>query len=382
MLFTQSLRKELFAAASAVFITLLTLVLTVSLVRILGQAATGRADPTAILLLIVLSSLSYLPILLALTAFISVLLVMTRLYRDSEMVVWFASGVSLQQFIRPVLFFVLPFVVLIWLFSLLLAPWANQQMQELRAIYEQRDDMARVSPGRFIESATTDRVFFVDGYDALRRTVSNVFVVLREPTPQGERVSVLTSSGGEIEMRNGERYVVLKRGRRYQGAPGSAQYSVMEFERYAVRMEQRSLVLPAPGVQGGTMTAQQLLTEPSPTARAQLVYRIGQGLLALNLALLAIPLSFVNPRAGRSANLLFALLLYIIYSNLLSLSESLVLRERLEFWLGLSALHVSVALISALMIWRRQSIGGLNPFSLRRIQKPIITDAPAHQASP
>jgi lipopolysaccharide export system permease protein len=205
MLFTQSLRKELFAAASAVFITLLTIVLTVSLVRILGQAAAGRADPAAILLLIVLSSLNYLPVLLALTAFISVLLVMTRLYRDSEMVVWFASGVSLQQFIHPVLFFVLPFVVLIWLFSLLVAPWANQQVQELRAIYEQRDDMARVSPGRFIESASTGRVFFVDGYDVQRRTVNNVFVVLREPTAKGERVSVLAAKGGEIEIRNGER---------------------------------------------------------------------------------------------------------------------------------------------------------------------------------
>ena len=368
MLFTQSLRKELFAAASAVFITLLTIVLTVSLVRILGQAAAGRADPAAILLLIVLSSLNYLPVLLALTAFISVLLVMTRLYRDSEMVVWFASGVSLRQFIRPVLFFVLPFVVLIWLFSLLVAPWANQQVQELRAIYEQRDDMARVSPGRFIESASTGRVFFVDGYDAQRRTVNNVFVVLREPLPQGERVSVLVSKGGEIETRHGERYVVLNQGRRYQGAPGSAEYSVMEFERYAVRMEQHSLVLPQPGVQGGTMTAQQLLIESSPTARAQLVYRIGQGLLALNLALLAIPLSFVNPRAGRSANLLFALLLYIVYTNLLSLSESLVFRERLDFWLGLLALHVGVFLISAFMIWRRQTTGSLNLFSWRRVR--------------
>ncbi len=365
MLFTQSLRKELFASASAVFVTLLTIVLTVSLVRILGQAAAGRADPAAILLLIGLGSLNALPILLSLTVFIAVLLVVGRMYKDSEMSVWFASGVSLTQFLLPVLRFAAPFAVVLLLFSLFIAPWASQQVSELRTRYEQRDDVSRVAPGRFIESSDAQRVFFVETYDEQQRTVTNVFAAAKEMTPQGEKVSVLMASSGRVEIRDGERYVVLEAGRRYEAIPGAVQYSLMQFDRYALRLESPHFRFQPPGADRRMQSAQQLFKDRSPAAQGELLRRLGGVLMLLNLACLAVPLAFVNPRAGRSANLLFALLLYVIYNNFVSFSSTQVSSGKVSLALGLLAVHGAVLLLSWLLVLRAQSAARLNPLAWR-----------------
>jgi lipopolysaccharide export system permease protein len=78
--------------------------------------------------------------------------------------------------------------------------------------------------------------------------------------------------------------------------------------------------------------------------RGELLWRIGMPVSALILALLAIPLSYVNPRAGRSANMLIAILIYAIYSNLMSVSQAWVAQGKLSFWVGVWAVHALMLL--------------------------------------
>jgi lipopolysaccharide export system permease protein len=129
------------------------------LIRVLEQAASGKVASSDVLALIGFTSLMYLPILLILTGFIAVLLVVTRSYQDSEMVVWFASGLSLTRWIRPVMQFGAPLILLTGLLSFVVSPWANQQSAEFRERFEKRSDIAKVSPGKFQESAGSDRIF-------------------------------------------------------------------------------------------------------------------------------------------------------------------------------------------------------------------------------
>jgi lipopolysaccharide export system permease protein len=82
--------------------------------------------------------------------------------------------------------------------------------------------------------------------------------------------------------------------------------------------------------------------------------------LALNLALLAIPLSFVNPRAGRTNNLIFALLTFMVYSNMIGISKAWVSQGKLPFEIGVWAVHAAMfvgmlTLFSRRMVvsWRR-----------------------------
>ena len=117
MIFQRAIRREFTQSAAGVFIALFAILLTTQLIRLLGDAAEGSIAPEAVAALLGFASLNYIPTLLALAAFISILLTLSRSYRDSEMVVWFASGVSLAAWVRPVLVFVLPLALAISLLS-------------------------------------------------------------------------------------------------------------------------------------------------------------------------------------------------------------------------------------------------------------------------
>src|ERR1700739_3606988 len=125
MIFRRALARELGSTAGAVFTVLFCILFSVGLVRILGEAANGEIDGSAVASLLALSALTNLPVVLTLTAFVSVLMALSRAFRDSEMVVWFTAGKSLLAWIAPVVRFVLPIVVLIALLTLVVAPWAN-----------------------------------------------------------------------------------------------------------------------------------------------------------------------------------------------------------------------------------------------------------------
>lgn len=363
MVFEKSLRRELFSSAGGVFVTLLTIVITNSLIRILGQAAAGKVDAASVVVLIGFAALNILPMVIVLTLFIAVLLVVSRMYRDSEMVVWFSSGVALTDLARPVLRFALPFALVAFVLGMFVTPWANQQSIELRARFEQRDDVSRVSAGQFIESSDGQRVFFVENLDDLHGTVDNVFAVMRD---DDNRTSVLAARSGRVEMRaNGERYIALDTGRRYEGVPGSARYSVMEFDRYLVRLTPKEINIAPPGAESRTMTATQIVRDLAPTARSELIWRIALPLYSVVLALLAIPLAYLNPRAGRSANLIFAILVFVIYQSLVQLARSYVGSGRLSFGVGWWVVHALFAVLVVVMFWQRRSAASLSPWSWR-----------------
>ena len=106
--------------------------------------------------------LGYLPTILTLCLFIAIVSTLSRMYRDSEMVIWFASGRGLGGFLAPLFRFAWPILLVIALLALFVWPWANQQTQDMKDRYEQRGDLERVAPGQFQESASGNRVFFID----------------------------------------------------------------------------------------------------------------------------------------------------------------------------------------------------------------------------
>ena len=162
MIFERSLQRELAYTAGAVFMVLLTLVLTTMMIRIVGFAASGEIDPRDVLVLIGLTVIGYLAIMLVATLFVSILFVLTRWYRDSEMVVWLASGLSLTRFIKPIAVFSTPIIILIAFFVFVGWPWSNQQNKLIRARFQQRDEVSLLAPGQFRESTVSHRVFFIE----------------------------------------------------------------------------------------------------------------------------------------------------------------------------------------------------------------------------
>lgn len=361
MIFRRALLRELSGSSVTVFSALFAIVVSMLVVRYLSEAAGGSITSFAVVPLLGFSLIGYLPILLSLSLFIAILLTLTRSYRDNEMVVWFTSGQSLTAWIQPVLLFSFPVVMAIAVLSFVLAPWSLQKSNEFRQQLDSRDDVSAVIPGAFKESKKADRVYFVEKVSEGQKTVSNVFI----QSVQNGRLGVMVAQHGyETVADNKDRFLVLLNGRRYEGQAGSQDFRMIEFARYALRIQ----TYEAKGIDVSpkSLSTQALIQDRTPSSMGELLWRAGLPISALLLALLAIPLSFVNPRAGRSLNLIMAILTYMIYSNLISIAQAWVAQGRVGFSMGMWVVHVAMALLLAALFYQRLSLSPLVSLLRRR----------------
>ncbi|MBU6484627.1 MAG: LPS export ABC transporter permease LptF [Betaproteobacteria bacterium] len=366
MIFRRSLVRELTATAVGLFLILLAILFTNLVLRLLARAAGGTVAPEGILALLGFNALFYFNILLSVALFLTVLLTLSRWYRDSEMIVWFTSGLSLVDWLRPILLFAAPFLVAIIVLSLYLSPWAEQRKLEFEQQLKSRDDISLVTPGLFREFPRANLVVFVQSVNPLNNTVRNVFL----HSIEDKQDSTTVAARGKLEdMPNGDRFIVLEHGRRYQGTPGTADYRIVEFERLGRRIEP-SEVRAVPTSTKALPTPALLVTDDR-VDRAELFWRISVPISALVLTLLAVPLAYVNPRMGRSFNFFAAMFLYMLYSNCLNIVQSLIAQGRLDFWVGLVLPHV-IALAVVVVLFRHQlSVAGL----FARARRPAAPEA-------
>jgi lipopolysaccharide export system permease protein len=344
MIFRRSLVREMTTTAMGLFLVLLGILFTNLVLKLLARAAGGTVAPEGVLTLLGFGAMFYFNILLSVTLFLTVLLTLTRWYRDSEMIVWFTSGQSLAQCVRPILWFAAPFLVAILALSLYLSPWADQRRLEYERQLESRDELSLITPGLFREFRRAKLVVFVESINTFDGTIRNVFLHSIE---DAKDVTTVARSGRLEQMPNGDRFMVLSDGRRYEGTPGTAEYRVIEFERLGRRIEPaEARALPT---SSKSIPTEVLLASEGRIERAELFWRLSIPISALVLTLLAIPLAYVNPRVGRSLNLVGAAFMYMIYSNSLNIVQSFIAQGKLDFWVGLLVPHlVAVAIVAAL----------------------------------
>lgn len=350
MIFRRSLISDLTNSAGGIFTVLFTIVIAVGMVRIMSMAAGGGVGSGEVLQMVVYNALPNLPPLLALTMFIAVLMTLMRWWQDNEMVVWFsAGGRSLLSWIPPVLRFALPMILIITALSLVISPWAKSQYEQIKNQIRNTEEVSVISPGRFIESMGGKRVFFIDSADKTENKVGKIFVAELSP----DKDSVVMASSASIKLNEeGDRYIVLHDGHRVETQAGSAQTRILNFENYGVRVDLK-LDKPFSSSKVSSLPISVLLSNPTPDNMANLLWRLTWPLAALNLTLLAIPLSCTNPRAGRSLNMILALLIFILYLNGLSICETWVEQEKISFWEGMLLLNGTAFLIAVVFFIRR-----------------------------
>jgi len=335
MLYRRALTREMGLTTGAVLTVLIAIALVVLFIRLLGDVARGELANEAVFVFLGFSLLYFLPVLMTIALFAGVLLPLSRMWRDSEMVIWFNAGLSLFQWMRPVLTFAVPFSLVILLLSLVLNPWAQAKKTEYRQDLRSRSESSLVAPGLFAESGGGKRVYYVESLNPLTGILRNVFMQTRI---DGQLGLVVAREGNHTQLSDGSRYLVFKNGRRYEGTPGQLDYRIVQFERYWMRLDPAVVTGKETGVRQAPVS--ELLKEASPQSRAELLWRVGVPLSAIVLAVMAIPLSFVNTRARRSYGLIVALLLYFIYYNLLSLSQAWVAQGKLNPWAGMLSSHL------------------------------------------
>ncbi|MDT7834751.1 LPS export ABC transporter permease LptF [Aquabacterium sp. OR-4] len=351
MLFDSTVRRELARSFGATLVVILTIVITMMLIRTLGMAAGGNVAPEDVVLVLGYYALGHLPTMLSLSMFIAVVVTLGRMYRDSEMVIWFASGVGLGRFVRPVLRMAWPVLLAVGLLLLFVWPWGNQAGTELRGRYEQRSDLSRVTPGVFQSSRDGSRVFFIDRASpdgAAGVEGQNVFVLARRDTLE----SVTSAHRGRLVDVGPQRMLQLDEGQRNDTDSASGVRTLSSFERYRVVVSDAAARSAAERPPKATTTL-SLLRNPTPRNQGELAWRFGLLLAAANLLLLGIGLAATQPRRASNWNLLFALLSFVAYFNLINLSQSWVASGRLGMGTALALIHGGVFALALSLIWWR-----------------------------
>ena len=360
MLFDSTVRKELARSFGVTLVVILTIVLTMMLIRTLGQAAIGQVAPHDVVLLLGYLALGQLPTMLSLSLFIATVATLTRMYRDSEMSIWFSSGVGLSRFVRPVLGMSWPVLLVMALLSLFVWPWVNQQGIELKNRYERRADLSRVAPGQFQSSRDGKRVFFIERDDADAGIARNVFILSNDD--KGE--SVTSARSGRIEVEGDDRFVLLERGQRNEANVRNGEKTLARFETFRLlagdRVLERVQELPP-----NARRTIDLLRLPTPPHQGELTWRLGLVLAAANLLLVGIGLAATNPRRAGGWNLLLALLAFVVYFNLINLSQAWVAGGQYSMGGVLLATHGGMFLLALVLLWWRDHANTIHLFGQR-----------------
>jgi lipopolysaccharide export system permease protein len=365
MLFDSSLRRDLARTFGATLVVLLTIVITMLLVRTLSLAASDVFEPKDVVLVLGLVTLGHMPTILNVSLFAAIVIALGRMYRDSEMSIWFASGLELTRFVRPVLRTFWPVMLVIALLLLFVWPWVNSNSSQLRDGYAQRSDLARVTPGIFQSSSDGRRVFFVERDAADELSVRNVFVLSNKDPLE----SVVTARSGHFENLGPDRFVVLESGHRSDVNTRNGETTLAGFESYRVLVDlkaQRRLQEPPPK----NMRTLALIREPSLKNQGELVWRFGLMMAALNLCLLAIGLAHVNTRRPSNWNLVFALLGSLSYFNSINLTQAWVANGRYGMAASFVTLHGGVLLLALLLLWWRDHAAVLH-WRLSGARRPV-----------
>lgn len=368
MLFHSSIRKELAHSFAATLLVLFTIVVTMMLIRTLSLATAGSVDPKEVMLVLGYTVLGRFHIILTMALFIAVVSVLSRMHRDSEMVIWMGSGRGLAGMVSPVLRFAWPVLLSMVALVVMAWPWANKQTADLRDRFQQRSDLQRVQPGQFQVNASGNRVFFIDKDTANGTTGRNVFVSSVEP--RGE--STVSAQAATISSAGSQQVLVLKKGQRLETTPDLQNVKVSEFDEYMAVISEKMLDLPDDGAMK-TRSTLELIRNPSLPAQGELAWRAGLVLCAFNLLLVGLAVAAGNPRAGKSGNIAFATFAFLFYFNMLNIGETWVGHGKVSALVWMLSLHGSVFAFAVLWLFKRHENISVRAWFKQRLNRQVHT---------
>lgn len=348
MLFHSTFRTELSRYFWGTLVILVSIVMTVLLIRTLGQASRGNIDPGEVSLVLGYTVLGNMHTIITMALYIAAVATMSRMYADSEMVIWQSSGKSSSGLVQPALVFAAPVLVIVAGLALVVWPWTNAQTHEIRDRYEKRGDLERVKPGQFQESASGNRVFFIDKDSPSDLEGTHIFIAAQEKGLQ----TITSARTGKVEFKGEDRYLVLNDGQRIEINPAKDEIKVIEFQQHGAKLGENVLELGE--VEAQSTMPWDLLKNPLPVNLGELTWRIGLALGAFNLILLGVAIPYVNPRTGRTGSLVMAMLTFFIYYNLINFSRNAVSSGHWNMVSMLFTLHTPVLLLSLLGLWWRR----------------------------
>lgn len=361
MIVFRYLNREILYTLFAVTLILLLIFLSNQFIRYLDAVADGRLAFWIFLRLMLVEMPHLLSLLFPLGLYLGILLAYGRLYADNEMTILQALGLGRQQIVWLTLPMILGMVVLVAVLTLWMGPQITHYRDQLLAQIGETS-LQTLLPGQFQATSNGKRVFYVARMSVDRKNLQTIFVAektTQDDSAASDNWSVLAADRGyqELNAKTGDLFLVTTDGHRYSGIPGSPNYQIIDYTKYGVKLEQRFTGVSLQN-EDALPTWALWKVRNKQAALAELQWRISLPLSALLLGLLAIPLSQLKPRQGKYARLVPAILLYIIYANLLFVSRAWLGKGVISGLLGMWWVHLLLLVVVSLLLpneyqWQR-----------------------------
>ncbi len=360
--------KEVAYTLLAVAPILLLIFLGNRFVQYLADAASGKFPADIVFVLLGLKSITVFPLVLPLVFFLSIVLALGRLYVDSEMTSLAACGVGMPQVLRIMAPLILGIAVAAAFLSLWFSPWAVGQSNEIKDRSQQGLELSTIVAGRFKESKRGDDIFYAEKLSSDARLMDNVFIQSR----QGDKVNVLSSANASkyYDKKTGDQFLLLKNGSRYELSPDHTDFRITQYEKYFVRFQQTAL-LPV-GDRREERPTSALLGSMDTRDIAELQWRISIPIFTIMLGLIGVLLARTTPRQGRYAKLFVAILIYIIYTNMMGVARTWVSHGVVTPLFGMWWVHVVMWAAMFVLFFRDLNVSGLG-FKPRRVSGRALT---------
>jgi lipopolysaccharide export system permease protein len=332
---------------AAVLLIVMTLM---NMTLLLGRAVRGGPPESVLFILLGYQMLGKIDVLLPLAFYLGVLLTLSRWYRDSEMTVLAACGVSLTHFLRPAMLIGVALSAAVMAASFYTTPLAVRQVEKVKSESSQRTDPEQVAPGVFTEAPGTGRIFYAENIRG-DNNLEGVFVSSLERGRQG--VLVAKSGRPFTDPETGDRFIALYDGTQYEGEPGAANYRILEFGVYNLRIEPKKFdepLVPMAGLSNLALLGQLGI----PGANAELHWRLGKTIVLFVLALYALVFAYTDMRRGRLSNFFVAIVVYFVYSNLLGIGMTMLQNGSVPPALGLWWVHGGMAVVALYLLQQRR----------------------------
>lgn len=337
---------DLLKTLLSVWTVIVVIIVSREFIGIMNKAIDGQIASDSLLLILALKTIVTGISLLPAALFMTILMVLGRLYRDQEMAAIASAGGGFTIIYRSILVFVLPLTLISAGFSLYLAPVTETRIEQLFHQDKQTADLRGIGAGKFTEYSQGDLVFYVEkiSHD---KTMHHVFVQHRT---QGN-VAIITAQSARFEQLPEGYYLIFNNGERTQGKAGQLDYIIEQFGSYAVKMDEIDTVIQFPRV---AIASNKLLGSNNLGDIAELQRRIDLPLCILLLSFLAVPLAQIAPRGGVYSNIFIGFLIYASYGNFLHLSQVWVTRAVIPTWLGAIGINLFLLMIGLFLLARLQ----------------------------
>lgn len=358
MIITRYLSREIFTITIIATLILMLIFMSNQFARYLALAAAGKMMVLQLLHLMLLEIPQLLSLILPLAFYLSILLAYGRLYIDNEMIVLNTCGLSYQYLLSRTMLFATCIAIPVFIFTLILNPIFATARNQLLSQINAASALQTLQPGRFQQANNGQRIFYVERMSSDHQLLQNVFVAEKANSIDPDiksTWSVMSAAGGHryFDSKTKEQFVVADNGYRYEGDPGTNNFTIIHFDQYGVRID-----IPVPYIgsdidNASTLQLLKQVRQHKLEANAELQWRIAMPLSVYILTLLALPLSWVKPRQGRFTQLFPAILLYIIYANMLIVGQDWILNGILMPTLGLWIVHIILLLLAIVLVLNR-----------------------------